>query len=228
MGGKSSIHVVNLSQKTVRARVAQEVTTLKEVDATVGLNGPQKTLNASVKGSFDYSLDTTGFARIAPKEALEFALPKGSNSQIYVSIATADDPEPLIICFNYSPPPGKSVAVTSKYSIVLSSKLPPPEGDLWESAAVASKVALGHRASVPAKDTWETEDGVKYTAEMARRIISQTEVDALALQLRLEAKQKKCNEKCDEKSDEIMNNTDQNSNERPERIESRGVHHGII
>lgn len=119
----SSIHVGNGSNITIRARVAQEETRIKEIEANLGLaGGPPFTLDASLKATLDHSLDVTGFARIAPQEALEFGLSKGSRKPIFVSVTTADEPEPRIVCFNYNPPSKKSVIITTAGTVSLSAK----------------------------------------------------------------------------------------------------------
>jgi len=123
MGGYQSLmHVGNASSKTMWVRVAVEQTRIKEIEATVGAGIQDARLDASVKAKLDYNLGLTGFARIGPQHALDFPYPQGyvQNTPLFVTITTADDPEPTVPCYNYTPPHSKSIIITEDCTLTLS------------------------------------------------------------------------------------------------------------
>jgi len=98
-----------------------------------------------VKASLDHTLDTTGFARVGPAEALEFDVDQ-TRGDVFVSVTTADDPTPTVICYNFTPPEGRSMIITDKWTIQL---------------------------SVRHGDVWKTDSGVCYGPDMAKKVTKQ-------------------------------------------------------
>jgi len=160
-----NIHVANASTKVLRVRVTQVRVTITEIDTSGSLSVKAFSLSGSVKASLDHTLDTTGFARLSPGEALEFEVNVGDGDS-YVTVTTADDLEPMVIAYNYTPPSGRSVIVTDKWTLQLAKKY----GD----------------------DVWRTDSGVCYGPSMAKGIKKQDAPDQTTPK---EAERKKKREK---------------------------------
>jgi len=144
-----NIHVANASTKVLRVRATQVRVTITEIEASGSVSVKAFSLSGDVKASLDHTLDTTGFARLAPGEALEFEV-NATEGDVYVTVTTADDPVPMVIAYNFTPPPGRAVIVTDKWTLQLSKK----HGDIWK-----------------------TDSGVCYGADMAKKIKKQDAPD---------------------------------------------------
>ena len=86
-----NIHVANGSRKMLRVRVTQERVTINNIELSGSASARAFALAGSVKASLDHELDTTGFARLGPAEALEFDVDK-TRGDVFVSVTTADEP----------------------------------------------------------------------------------------------------------------------------------------
>jgi len=195
MGNESSMHVGNCSGKTLRARVAQTETNIKEIEMSVGIKKPLS-LDASMKAILDHHLDVIGFARIGPKDALAFDLPKGNKQPVYVSVTTADDPTPLVVCFNYPPPRDRSVIISKNLTVTLSQKHISPDKPFCPNPADCRRAndpsdeSKGGEMSLKSnrgnaetekgeseEDGWMTDDGMFYTSDMAIKVHHMSEVE---------------------------------------------------
>jgi len=141
-------HVANGSDKYLRVRVTQERVTISDIDIVAKAAAGTFSVAGGVKASLDHTLDTTGFARLAPGEALEFDVDE-REGDVYVSIMTADDPEPMIIAYNFTPPEHRSVIVTEHLTLQLSQRF---------------------------GSVWTTQYGVSYGPENAKKITKQKSI----------------------------------------------------
>lgn len=179
MGGSSSIVVGNNSDVILKARVAQQQVIITEIDTSAGIGGGVGSfkIDASLKAKFDHKLDVSGFARIGPKEVLSYDLPKGKTTQVYVSVATADDPTPLVICFNFSPPRGKSVVVTKNLTaqVVDEQSRITMFGQESEMYDEDGNVIPGSGGEPVEEIEWVAADGETYTEGMALKVIKMSD-----------------------------------------------------
>jgi len=108
MGASASIYVGNGTTKIIRARVSQKEKLVTKIDRGVSVEAGMGNTKAEArsKEDFEYNLDESGFAQIAPNEALAFDLSEGLWKKVYVTAyrpAAKGIPQ-TFMCNNYNPP----------------------------------------------------------------------------------------------------------------------------
>jgi len=170
MGNENSIYVGNDSDKTIMVRVNQERTVIKDLD--VGLSAGATKVDASMKAKFDHQLSIEGYSRIGPKEVLEHNVSRWK-SEAYVSVTTADDPEPLIICVNFSPPKNRPVLISKNLTPTLADKSRTMEirASSFECDDGGQGPADGQMQMETVETIeWVTDDGTTYNKDMMFKI----------------------------------------------------------